>query len=149
MTDAWDPSIPEHKALAHEVEIGNGIPEVRPIAMSRQALRTVGFQVEHEEDLAERPDEVRWYYPLEGNIWNAQTAWDLLLVWGTSWSGQLVTHSAMKVMEMIGLLPKGTQDVVKAMKVARTSLIKGGQTKVMPVFFFLFAPHTMFVEPSS
>ena len=28
MTDKWDPSIPAHKELAHQIEIGNGIPEI-------------------------------------------------------------------------------------------------------------------------
>jgi len=128
MTDAWDPSNPEHKTLAHEIEIGNGIPEMRGLSKAREALKTVGFQIEHEEDLAERPDEVKWYYPLEGDIWKAQTPWDILLLWGTSWSGMLITHSSMWVMEKLGLLPKGTLEVVKSLKFARTSLIKGGQT---------------------
>jgi hypothetical protein len=66
---------------------------MRSVAKSREALRTVGFEVEHEEDLAERPDEVKWYYPLEGDVWKAQTAWDMITVWGTSWSGMLITHS--------------------------------------------------------
>jgi len=130
MTDEWDPSVPEHKALAHEIEIGNGIPEMRHLSKARQALKTVGFTIEHEEDLADRPDEVRWFYPLEGNLWKAQTPWDLVLCFGTSWTGMFVTHSSMWVMEKLGLLPKGTLDVVKAMKLTRTSLIKGGESKL-------------------
>ena len=130
MTDDWDPSIPEHKALAHEIELGNGIPEMRPLSKSRDALKTVGFNVEHEEDLAERPDEVKWYYPLEGDVWKAQTVWDMLTVWGTSWSGMLITHTIMWIMELIGLLPKGTLQVVNSLKSARTGLVKGGQLKL-------------------
>ena len=53
MTDAWDPSIPEHKELAHEIELGNGIPEMRPLKAARDALVKVGFEIQHEEDLAE------------------------------------------------------------------------------------------------
>lgn len=130
MTDDWNPSIPEHKALAHEIELGNGIPEMRPLSKSREALSAVGFHVEHEEDLAERLDEVKWYYPLEGDIWKAQTAWDMLTVWGTSWSGMLITHTIMWIMELIGLLPKGTLEVVHSLKSARTGLVKGGQSKL-------------------
>jgi len=130
MTDDWDSSVPEHKALAHEIELGNGIPEMRPLSKSREALKTVGFDVEHEEDLAERPDEVKWYYPLEGDIWKAQTAWDMLTVWGTSWSGMLITHTIMWIMELIGLLPKGTLQVVHSLKSARTGLVRGGQLKL-------------------
>lgn len=130
MTDAWDPSIPEHKELAHQIELGNGIPEMRPLKLARQAMKNVGFEIEHEEDLAERPDPVPWYYPLEGDISKAQTFWDYLTVWRMSWSGQLVSHNAIRLMEWAGFLPKGTYDVSESLKVAATSLVKGGQTKV-------------------
>jgi len=54
MTDAWDPSIPSHKELAHAIEFGNGIPEMRHLKKARDAMVNVGFTIEHEEDLAER-----------------------------------------------------------------------------------------------
>jgi Sterol methyltransferase C-terminal len=137
MTDAWDPSIPWHKELAHQIEFGNGIPEMRPISKAREALRKVGFVIEHEEDLAERPDLIPWYYPLEGDISKAQTLWDYLTVWRMSWSGKLVTHNAVRVMEWVGMLPKGTFAVGESLKVAGDSLVRGGQTKVnIPRFVF-------------
>lgn len=130
MTDAWDPSNPEHKELAHKIELGNGIPEMRPLALARKALHDVGFEVLHEEDLADRPDEIPWYYPLEGDISKAQTWWDYFTVWRMSWSGKLVSHNAMRIMELVGMLPKGTWEVGEALKVAGDALVKGGQTKV-------------------
>lgn len=130
MTDDWDPSIPEHKELAHKIELGNGIPEMRPLRLARQALKEVGFVVEHEEDLAARPDPVPWYYPLEGDISKAQTFWDYLTVWRMSWSGKLVSHNFMRVAEFFGVLPKGTFDVAESLKVAADGLVKGGQMKL-------------------
>ena len=59
MTDAYDASNAEHKRIAHGIEIGDGIPEMRTIAQARQALKNVGFELLHEEDLADRNDEVR------------------------------------------------------------------------------------------
>jgi sterol 24-C-methyltransferase len=130
MTDAWDPSIPEHKTLAHEIELGNGIPEMRPLAMAREAIKNVGFELVHEEDLAERDDVVPWYYPLEGDIRKAQTAWDYFTVWRMSWSGRLVTHNAVWLLEKLGFAPKGTFDVGETLKIAGDSLVRGGQSKV-------------------
>ncbi|KAL0959653.1 hypothetical protein HGRIS_011353 [Hohenbuehelia grisea] len=130
MTESWDPSIPEHKKLAHEIELGNGIPEMRKLSVARKALSNVGFDVEYEEDLADRPDAVTWYYPLEGDIRKAQTVWDYFTVWRMSWSGMLVTHNALRLMEFVGVIPKGTWEVGEALKVAATSLVKGGQTKL-------------------
>ncbi|KAF8652370.1 hypothetical protein AX16_004398 [Volvariella volvacea WC 439] len=137
MTDSWDPSIPEHKELAHQIELGNGIPEMRPLRLARQALKTVGFQIEHEEDLAERPDPVPWYYPLEGDIRKAQTFWDYLTVWRMSWSGRLISHNALWLMEMMGIVPKGTYDVSETLKVAMHALVKGGQTKLFTPMYLV------------
>ncbi|KAG6849773.1 hypothetical protein H0H93_005289 [Arthromyces matolae] len=130
MTDTWDPSNAEHKRLAHAIELGNGIPEMRPLRLARQALQTVGFQVEHEEDLADRGDEIPWYYPLEGDISKAQTFWDYFTVWRMSWSGKLVTHNALRLFEAVGIVPKGTHSVGESLKVAGDALVEGGQTKL-------------------
>jgi sterol 24-C-methyltransferase len=130
MTDKWDPSLPDHKTLAHEIELGNGIPEMRHLSKARKAFDTVGFRVEHEEDLAERPDVVPWYYPLEGDIFKAQTAWDYFTVWRMSWSGKLVTHNALRALEFFRVVPKGTWEVGEALRLAGDALVKGGQTKV-------------------
>jgi hypothetical protein len=130
MTDKWDPSIPLHKEIAHGIEVGDGIPEMRKIASARQALIEVGFEIEHEEDLAERDDEVPWYYPLEGDIRKAQTAWDLFTVWRSHWSGKFVTHNGVWLLEKLGLVPPGTTDVGEQLKIAGNALVAGGQTKV-------------------
>jgi hypothetical protein len=130
MTDTWDPSIPRHKEIAHGIEVGDGIPEMRTIAQARKALKAVGFEVEYEEDLADRPDPVPWYYPLEGDLSKAQTPWDLLTVWRIHWSGRFVTRTSMHIMEFIGLIPKGTSSVALQLETAMTYLVEGGQKKV-------------------
>jgi len=138
MTDAWDPSIPSHKELGHELEVGNGIPEMRSCRVARDALLSVGFDIEHEEDLANRDDPVPWYYPLEGDFWKAQTMWDLFTVWRMSGTGQFVTHNALKLLEFVGVVPKGTWQVGEKLKVSLIALVKGGQTKLFtPMFLFI------------
>lgn len=136
MTDRWDPAIPEHKELAHQIEIGNGIPEMRPIAKAREALKTVGFEILHEEDLAERPDDVTWYYPLEGDVFKAQTLWDVFTCWRTSSSGKFVSHHGLRLLEFAGIVPKGTWDVCETLKIAGDALVKTGQQKVRVLLGF-------------
>lgn len=58
MTDAYDASNPKHRHIAHGIEVGDGIPEMRTIKDARKALETVGFEIQHDEDLAERPDTI-------------------------------------------------------------------------------------------
>ncbi|KAF7351331.1 Delta-sterol C-methyltransferase [Mycena sanguinolenta] len=137
MTDKWDGSIQSHADLQHEIELGNGIPEMRPIKLVRPALEAVGFDVKHEEDLADRPDPVPWYYPLEGDIRKAQTVWDYFTVWRMSWSGIFVTHNAVWVLEKLGFVPKGTHDVGEALRVAALALVKGGQQKLFTPMYLV------------
>ena len=106
------------EAMAHQAFDHNEILNVRwatadpnPMAQAREAIVKVGFEIEHEEDLADRPDPIPWYYPLEGDIRKAQTTWDYFTVWRMSWSGKLVTHNAIRIMEWFGIVPKGTHDV--------------------------------------
>ena len=130
MTDDWDPSVPSHKDLVHRIEFGNGIPEMRPMADCFSALKTVGFDILHQEDLADRDDVVRWFYPLEGDVRKAQTFWDMFTCWRVSWSGKLITQSAIWLMEKTGLAPKGTYNVGEALIIAADALVEGGQKKV-------------------
>lgn len=137
MSDVWDPSIPSHKELAHQIELGNGIPEMRSLASARQALVDVGFQIQHEEDLADRSDEVPWYYPLEGDIRKAQTPWDVLTCWRLHWTGLLVTQTSIRIMEFFGLVPKGTFDCGEQLRVAAKSLVAGGQSKLFTPMYLV------------
>lgn len=56
MTDTWDPTNVHHKDVAHGIEVGDGIPEMRSINACRTALKNVGFEILHEEDLADRDE---------------------------------------------------------------------------------------------
>lgn len=130
MTDSWDPKNPVHKKIAHGIEVGDGIPEMRPIAAARNALETVGFKIEHEEDLADRGDKIDWYYPLEGDLRKCQTAWDYFMCWRMTWFGKVTTQTTVKLLEYVGLAPKGTHDVGESLKIAADSLVEGGKTKL-------------------
>jgi sterol 24-C-methyltransferase len=44
MTDAWDPKNPEHKRIAHAIEIGDGIAEMRNAKNAYDALVATGFE---------------------------------------------------------------------------------------------------------
>lgn len=138
MTDAWDATNPEHKRIAHGIEVGDGIPEMRSIKAARTALKNVGFEIEHEEDLADRDDPIPWYYPIAGNMHHCQTVWDYFTVARMTKIGRATTQGAVKVLETIGLVPKGTHSVGASLVIAADALVAGGQTK-------LFTPMMLFV----
>ena len=139
MTDRYNKDDPEHRRIAHGIELGDGIPEMRTIAQARSALKTVGFQVERDEDLADAGDEIPWYYPLEGDIRKVQTLWDVFMCWRMTWFGKVVTQTTVSVLERIGLAPKGTYDVGESLKKAADALVAGGQTKLFPPMMLFIA----------
>lgn len=138
MTDSYDASNAEHRRVAHGIEVGDGIPEMRTIKQARDALNNVGFTILHEEDLADRGDEVPWYYPLTGDLRYAQNIWDLFTFWRMTWVGKFTTQTALKVFEATRLVPKGTHDVGEQLKIAADALVEGGSKK-------LFTPMMLFV----
>jgi sterol 24-C-methyltransferase len=129
MTERWDPSIPEHKALAHEMALGYGIPEMRPVHKIRGALKTVGFQIEHEEDLAERPDAIPWYYRLEGDIFKAQSAWVFFMALLLTWFGKLITH-VLHLLGFLRIIPKDAWKACVTLSTAAHTLVEAGKKKV-------------------
>ncbi|KAJ7747639.1 delta-sterol C-methyltransferase [Mycena maculata] len=139
MTDKWDPAAPSHAALQHQIELGNGIPEMRSLVRAREALEAVGFQLEHDEDLAERLDTVPWFYPLEGDVSKAQTFWDYLTVLRISPLGKFLTHNTVWVLERLGFVPKGTHDVGEALRIAAISLVRGGQLKIFTPMYLMIS----------
>ena len=138
MTDEYDASNPEHRRIAHNIELGDGIPEMRSIQQARTALKNVGFHIEVDEDLADKGDAIPWYYPLEGDIRKVQTLWDVFTCWRMTALGKFTTQTAVAVLERVGLVPKGTYDVGESLKKAADALVAGGRAK-------LFTPMMLFV----
>ena len=117
-------------------------------------MKAVGFELEYHEDLASRPDNVPWYYPLSGEFKYAHNLYDLftvlrfVILWFLNdWSplkplpritkfGQAVVHGFVGVMETLGLAPKGTQKTADNLSVAAEALVAGAQ--VSEVYFNLY-----------
>lgn len=45
MTDHYDPNNETHKKIKAEIELGNGLPDVRSTAQCLEALKQAGFEV--------------------------------------------------------------------------------------------------------
>ncbi|EGG12362.1 uncharacterized protein MELLADRAFT_41694 [Melampsora larici-populina 98AG31] len=139
MTDEYDKTNPEHRKISHGIELGDGIAEMRTIKEARSALKSVGFEIQVEQDLADVGDEIPWFYPLRGNLSECQTLWDYVMVFRMTWMGKVITQSTVKVLEFLGMAHKGTFEVGEALKVAADALVAGGESK-------LFTPMMLFVS---
>ncbi|ORY89862.1 S-adenosyl-L-methionine-dependent methyltransferase [Syncephalastrum racemosum] len=138
MTDSYDETNPEHRRIAHGIERGNGIPKMRPTAECLQALKNVGFEIEMHEDLAALGDEIKWYYPLEGDIRKCQTVRDVFTTIAMTKAGRFTTTNFCRMLEKVGLAPKGTVETQKFLEQAADSLVEGAQKNLFtPMFFFV------------
>jgi sterol 24-C-methyltransferase len=58
MTDSYDASNPHHRHIAHGIEVGDGIPEMRTIENARNALKSAGLEILVDDDLADKNDAI-------------------------------------------------------------------------------------------
>ncbi|GCE97873.1 delta(24)-sterol C-methyltransferase [Zygosaccharomyces mellis] len=138
MSDNYDESNAEHRRIAYEIEVGDGIPKMYPAQVARDALKNVGFDVTLARDLAEEQDEVPWYYPLTGEWKYVQTIGDLATFFRTSFIGRKFTTFMVYLMELLGIAPQGSTKVTLALEEAAVGIVAGGRSK-------LFTPMMLFV----
>lgn len=130
MTDRYDESNPEHRKIAYEIELGDGIPKMFSAKVAREALHNVGFEIVEDRDLADEDDEIPWYYPLTGEWKYVQTLGDLGTFFRTSFFGRKITSTMVTMMEKLGIAPKGSRDVTVALEEAAVGLVAGGKAKL-------------------
>ncbi|CAD6639723.1 HN1_G0018220.mRNA.1.CDS.1 [Saccharomyces cerevisiae] len=138
MTDKYDENNPEHRKIAYEIELGDGIPKMFHVDVARKALKNCGFEVFVSEDLADNDDEIPWYYPLTGEWKYVQNLANLATFFRTSYLGRQFTTAMVTVMEKLGLAPEGSKEVTAALENAAVGLVAGGKSK-------LFTPMMLFV----
>ncbi|XBW36061.1 hypothetical protein QEN19_001638 [Hanseniaspora menglaensis] len=138
MTDKYDETNEEHRKIAYDIEVGDGIPKMFSRKTALDALTNVGFEILKQEDLAKTDDPIPWYYPLSGDWKYVQTLGDLGTFFRTSFIGRTITTNALKLMEKIGLAPPGSVDVANSLEAAAVGLVAGGEKG-------LFTPMMLFV----
>ncbi|KDO83344.1 hypothetical protein CISIN_1g0425442mg, partial [Citrus sinensis] len=119
-----------HAPDAAEIEIGDGLPDIRSTRKCLEALKQAGFEVIWEKDLA--PDSpLPWYLPLDTSHFSL-SSFRLTSV------GRFVTRNMVKALEFVGLAPKGSQRVQDFLEKAAEGLAAGGRKEIFtPMYFFL------------
>lgn len=127
MTDRFDESNPEHRAIRLGIERGNGIVNMRTSAEAIEAIQAAGFVLEHEEDLAERPDPIPWYYPIAGELRHTRSLWDMLTVLRMTKFGRAAMGRLLWTLETLRLAPAGTSETAQELAHGADNLVRGGQ----------------------
>ncbi|KAG5253906.1 cycloartenol-C-24-methyltransferase [Salix suchowensis] len=129
MTDAFNPHNQEHQKIKAEIEIGDGLPDIRSTEQCIDALKKAGFEVIWSKDLA-AGSPVPWYLPLDTTHFSLNS-FRLTAV------GRFFTKNMVKALEYLGLAPKGSQRVQDFLEKAAQGLVEGGRKEIFtPLFFF-------------
>lgn len=130
MTNAFNPQNKEHQRIKAEIEIGDGLPDIRHTKQCLDALKQAGFEVLWDKDLAaESP--IPWYAPLDPSRISL-SSFRLTSV------GRFFTRNMVRVLEYAGLAPKGSQRVQDFLEKAAEGLVEGGRKEIFtPMYFFV------------
>ena len=137
MTDSFDESNAEHRAIRLGIERGNGIVNMRTRADATRAIQAAGFQLEHKEDLAARPDVIPWYYPLAGDWQHARSLWDLFTMLRMTKLGRDTMGRLLWGLETLRVAPPGTTETAGELDGAADNLVKGGKLGLFTPMYFM------------
>ncbi|KAG8627592.1 hypothetical protein KVT40_005075 [Elsinoe batatas] len=139
MTEKYDNNNPHHREIRLGIEQGDGISNMDKISTALKAVKDAGFILEHNEDLAERPDPYPWYWPIAGELKHMGSIWDFPTVVRMTKIGRAAVHRLVGGLEMIGLAPKGTQKAADNLVLAADSLVAGAKEGLFTPMYLMVA----------
>ncbi|PON57538.1 Sterol methyltransferase [Trema orientale] len=119
-----------HAPDAAEIEIGDGLPDIRSTSKCLEALKQAGFEVIWEKDFAV-DSPLPWYLPLDKSHFSLSNFRQTAV-------GRFLTKNLVVALEFVGLAPKGSQRVHDFLETAAEGLVEGGKREIFtPIYFFL------------
>jgi sterol 24-C-methyltransferase len=139
MTDEYDNDDPKHRAIRLGIEHGDGISNMVKVSEGLAAIKAAGFELEYHEDLANRPDQRAWYYPIAGDLRQVGSLWDLFTVARMTKIGRSTASGALGLLEKVGIIPHGTAKTARSLELAADSLVAGGELKLFTPMYLMIA----------
>ncbi|MDE0242872.1 MAG: methyltransferase domain-containing protein [bacterium] len=130
MTPLYDPCDPVHRELRQNIEYGNALPEIASFAEISDGLRAAGFEsIETHDRALDADPRAPWYRPLEGNGLTLKGFPRTAL-------GRRVTSTALRVLETVRAVPRGSFAVSEVLNVAADSLVAAGRLGIFTPMYF-------------
>ncbi|KAF0910919.1 hypothetical protein E2562_005316 [Oryza meyeriana var. granulata] len=118
-TDKYDPGNARHQSIKAEIELGNGLPDIRTTRQCIQALKDAGFEVVLAKDLAE-DSPLPWYLPLNPSQLSL-TDFQFTRV------GRFLGQTLVKTLEFLHLAPEGSLRIFNFLSTSVDALLKVGK----------------------
>ena len=133
LTDRFDVSNPHHLKIKADMELGGGLLDIDNRHTVDDALRTVGFDVLETRDLSEQSGpSIPWFQPLVGSGLS-------LAGFRSSSVGRIVTHSSLRALETLHIVPRGTVRVSKTLNLCAAAMAEAGRLGIFTPMYFVLA----------
>ncbi|XP_062212774.1 cycloartenol-C-24-methyltransferase 1-like isoform X2 [Phragmites australis] len=129
MTDRFDPNNAKHLAIKAEIELGDGLPDIRTTRQCVQAMKDAGFEVIFAKDLAE-DFPCPWYQPMDPSHFS-------LTSFQCTRAGRFITRAFLNTLEFLRIAPAGSMRVYHFLQTASEGLLKGGREGIFTGTFFV------------
>lgn len=139
MTDKYDASKPQHRTIRLDIEQGDGIANMVPISEAHAAIATAGFELQHAEDLATRPDATPWYYPIAGDFKYLGSVWDFFTILRMTRFARGAVEVLLGGMEKIYLAPTGSARTAASLAKAADALVLGAEEGLFTPMYLMVA----------
>ncbi|KAJ2803078.1 Delta(24)-sterol C-methyltransferase [Coemansia guatemalensis] len=136
LTDKFDENNAEHKRLALAIEHGDGIAKLFSTRVALQAAKDAGFEIELAKDIAHETtvgNELPWY----GDLDVGMVSFNGLQSFARSQIGRVFTSNAVKLLEKVGIAPKGTVQVQDVLMTAADGLVNGAKQQIFTPMYLI------------
>ena len=133
LTSRFDAGDPRHCQIKSDLEVGGALPDIAFPHQVDDALRQVGFELLEAGDLNEKAGlGIPWYQPLCGSPFS-------LASFRSSKAGRMATHGVLQLLEMLGIVPKGTVRVSRLLNLCARAMVDAGRLGLFTPMYFLHA----------
>ena len=134
LTDSFDPHDKRHRHIEQELKYSIALKDIATMGQVNRDLETAGFQVIEGRDraVAANGPTTPWYQPM---VNRRQTLGNAL---HRTFIGRQAFMGASRLVEALGIFPKGATDVVGLMHRTANAYVAGGRAGIFtPLYCFL------------
>lgn len=139
MTERYDNDNVQHRNIRLGIEQGDSISNMEKISVALDAIKAAGFELEYNEDLAERESKWPWYWPLSGDFRLMMSVYDFFTIARLTRVGRGLVHRFVGLLETLRIAPSGTQKTADSLALAADNLVAGGQQKLFTPMYLMVA----------
>ena len=139
MTSKYNPSNPRHREIRLGIEQGNGIANMVKVEEGHRAIKAAGFELQHAEDMALRPDLIPWYFPIAGDFRYMDSVWDFFTVLRMTKSVRGMVQRLLSIMEVVRLAPGGSAKTAASLARGADNLVTGAKEGLFTPMYLMIA----------